>query len=42
MVIYFFQTIGARHSGPLHAAPVAGVHSKQAVPIFFIFAQESK
>jgi hypothetical protein len=42
MVIYFFQTIGARHSGLLHAVPVAEVHSKQAVLIFFIFAQESK
>lgn len=40
MVIYFFQTIEARHSGLLHAVPVAEVHSRQAV--FFILAQESK
>ncbi len=42
MVIYFFQTIVARHSGLLHAVPVAEVHAKQALLIFFIFAQESK
>jgi hypothetical protein len=42
MVIYFFQTTAARHSGLLQAVPVAEVHSRQAVPIFYILAQESK
>ena len=38
MVIYFFQTMVARHSGLLQAVPVAEVHLQQAVLIFFIFA----
>jgi hypothetical protein len=42
MVIYFFQTTVARHSGLLQAVPVAEVHLQQAVLIFFILAQELK
>ncbi len=42
MVIYFFQTTAARHSGLLQAVPVAEVHLQKTVLIFFILAQESK
>ncbi len=42
MVIYFFQTTVARHSGLLQAVPVAEVHLQQAVLIVIILAQESK